>query len=365
MRPQNEAELAQILVEAQSPVEIIGGGTRAIGDVVAGATPLYTDGFSGIELYEPGALTLVAGAGSLLSDINDQLAVEKQRLPFEAPDYAAVLGREGRSTLGGVVACNAAGPRRVQAGACRDSMIGVRFVDGAGAIVKNGGRVMKNVTGLDLVKLMAGSHGTLGVLTQVAFKLLPVPEASRTLFFDGQDPATAVSLMAAALGSPYEVTAASFRPQSGTVLRLEGFDAAVKYRASALAKHLKFYGQAQISENSLSVWADIRDLKPFVGQTGDLWRVSVKPSDAAGILAKAAPLDYMLDWGGGLLWLLLPENTDLRLLLGTFEGHATLFRGKGGGAPSFQPQSPAIITLTQGLRAKFDPKAILNKGRMG
>lgn len=365
MRPQNEAELAQILVEAQSPVEIIGGGTRAIGDVVAGATPLYTDGFAGIELYEPGALTLVAGAGSLLSDINDRLAVEKQRLPFEAPDYAAVLGREGRSTLGGVVACNAAGPRRVQAGACRDSMIGVRFVDGAGTIVKNGGRVMKNVTGLDLVKLMAGSHGTLGVLTQVAFKLLPVPEASRTLFFDGQDPATAVSLMAAALGSPYEVTAASFRPQSGTVLRLEGFDAAVKYRASALAKHLKFYGQAQISENSLSVWADIRDLKPFVGQTGDLWRVSVKPSDAAGILAKAAPLDYMLDWGGGLLWLLLPENTDLRLLLGTFEGHATLFRGKGGGAPSFQPQSPAIITLTQGLRAKFDPKAILNKGRMG
>ncbi|MEZ7812072.1 MAG: glycolate oxidase FAD binding subunit [Paracoccaceae bacterium] len=364
MQPQNEAELSLILATATEPLDIIGGGTRTLFDATESVKPLYTNGFSGVQLYEPGALTLVAGSGTLVEDVAALLTSEKQRLPFEVPDYAAVLGRKGHSTLGGVVATNASGPRRVQAGACRDSMIGVRFIDGAGNIVKNGGRVMKNVTGLDLVKLLAGSYGTLGVLTEVGFKLLPAPESSRTLHFVGFNAAEAVVAMAAGLGSPFEVTGAAYVPERGTFLRIEGFEVAVVYRAAALQKHLMRFGSSEILIDAEQVWRDIRDLTPFVGKKGDLWRLSVKPSDAPEITEKLAPLQLILDWGGGLLWALMPENTDLRTILGKLNGHATLFRGKGGGAPIFQPESMEVATLTRGLRAKFDPKNILNSGRM-
>ncbi len=158
MRPESEAELAEMLRRAEAPVVVRGGGTRGVGRPGTGEV-LETGGLSGITLYEPGALTLVAGAGTPLAEIEAALAAEGQRLPFEPGDMRGLLGGEGRSTIGGVVAANASGPRRLQAGACRDSLIGVRFVDGAGVVVKNGGRVMKNVTGYDLVKLMAGSLG--------------------------------------------------------------------------------------------------------------------------------------------------------------------------------------------------------------
>jgi glycolate oxidase FAD binding subunit len=223
---------------------------------------------------------------------------------------------------------------------------------------------MKNVTGLDLVKLLAGSYGTLGVLTEVGFKLLPAPESSRTLHFVGFNAAEAVVAMAAGLGSPFEVTGAAYVPERGTFLRIEGFEVAVVYRAAALQKHLMRFGSSEILIDAEQVWRDIRDLTPFVGKKGDLWRLSVKPSDAPEITEKLAPLQLILDWGGGLLWALMPENTDLRTILGKLNGHATLFRGKGGGAPIFQPESMEVATLTRGLRAKFDPKNILNSGRM-
>ena len=179
MRPESEAELAEAIRGANGPLRIMGGGTRGIGSVVGEA--LETAGLSRISLYEPGALTLVAGAGTPLAEVETALAAEGQRLPFEVPDLRGVLGRQGASTLGGIVAANASGPRRVQAGACRDSLLGVRFVDGTGMIVKNGGRVMKNVTGLDLVKLTCGAWGTLGVLSEAIFKVLPKPERAATL----------------------------------------------------------------------------------------------------------------------------------------------------------------------------------------
>ena len=190
MKPTSEAELADAIRASAAKgtkLHIRGGGTRAgLGHGVTGQL-VDTTGLKGVALYEPGALTIVAAAGTPLETIEKTLAKEGQRLPFEPMDHRALYGTNGKSTIGGVVAANVSGPRRIQAGACRDSLIGVRFVDGEGTVIKNGGRVMKNVTGYDLVKLMAGSHGTLGVLSEVAFKVLPMPEAGATVIVHGLD----------------------------------------------------------------------------------------------------------------------------------------------------------------------------------
>jgi glycolate oxidase FAD binding subunit len=270
-----------------------------------------------------------------------------------------------------MVAVNASGPRRLQAGACRDSMIGVRFVDGTGAIVKNGGRVMKNVTGLDLVKLMAGSHGTLGVLTEVAFKVLPAPETTVTLAFDGLDVTRAVEAMTAATGTPYEITAAAHVPEGlgdgpVTLLRLEGFEGSVAHRATALARALDRFGPARRIEGA-GDWPRLRDAALLAGREGAIWRISVKPTDGvrvAGALPEAA---LILDWAGGLVWALLPEAVDLRARLKGIPGHATLLRATNAARArygTFHPEPAPVAAIAQGLRRKFDPRGILNPGIM-
>lgn len=359
MRPMTEAELADILRGATAPLVIRGGGTRGIGRALGAV--LDTGGLAGVRLYEPGALTLVAGAGTPLAEVQALLAAEGQRLPFEVPDLRGLLGRSGGSTLGGVVAANASGPRRVQAGACRDSLIGVRFVDGAGMVVKNGGRVMKNVTGLDLSKLMAGSHGTLGVLTEVAFKLLPIPEVAVTLRLSGLSDAQAVLALAAALGSPFEVSGAAHWPGQGTFLRLEGFETSVRYRVGQVSRRLARFGTV---DEVADMWPKIRDVVPFHGQTGDVWRLALRPSAAADVVARARAEAALYDWGGGLVWLLTEPGLDLRARLGAIDGHATLMRSDST-LPTFAPEAPGVAALTKGLRGKFDPKGILNPGLMG
>ncbi|NBE07639.1 FAD-binding protein [Paragemmobacter ruber] len=360
MRPGSEAELAELVRVANAPLALRGGGTRGIG-AVGPAEVLETGGLAGITLYEPGALTLVVRAGTPLAEVESALAAEGQRLPFEPPDLRGLLGRGGESTIGGVVAANASGPRRVQAGACRDSLIGVRFVDGTGNVIRNGGRVMKNVTGIDLVKLMAGSHGTLGVITEVAFKLLPAPEMQATLALAGLDDGQAVAAMAAALGSPYDVTGAAHLPGRGTFLRLEGFETSVRYRARELARVLGRFGA--VAEVDGAVWAELRDVAPFHGMPGDVWRLSVVPSDAPGLVARAGAEAALYDWGGGLVWLRMAPGVDLRARLGVFQGHATRVRGAGPG-PAFPPEPAAVAALSAGLRAKFDPKGLFNPGVM-
>lgn len=354
MRPETEEDLSAMLRDAREPLALRGGGTR--GPARAGA-PLDTSGLRGVRLYEPGALTLVAGAGTPLAEITALLAGEGQRLAFEPPDLRALLGRTGESTIGGVVAANASGPRRVQTGACRDHLLGVRFVDGTGRIVKNGGRVMKNVTGYDLVKLMAGSHGTLGVLTEVSLKVLPQPAASATLVLEGLTDAAAVTAMAQALGSPWDVTGAAHWPGQGTFLRVEGFAAQVAYRAERLQNLLGGRIDAE------GPWQAIRDVAPFQAVGGDVWRLSLRPSEAPGIVARTGARAALYDWGGGLVWLLVAPGSDLRAELGQFTGHATLVRGEGW--PVFHPEQPAIAALVAGLRAQFDPRGILNPGLMG
>jgi glycolate oxidase FAD binding subunit len=238
----------------------------------------------------------------------------------------------------------------------------VRFVDGTGTVVRNGGRVMKNVTGIDLVKLMAGSHGTLGIITEVAFKVLPAPEAVATLCVAGLEDARAVEAMSAALGSPFEVTGAAHWPGRGTFLRVEGFATSVRYRAGELARVLGRFGAVEtVAED---VWRAVRDVEPFHGAAGDVWRLSVKPSDAPELVAKAGAEAVLYDWGGGLVWLRVAPGVDLRARLGAFAGHATRVRGEGSVA-AFQPEPGPVAALMAGLRAKFDPRGVFNRGLMG
>lgn len=368
--PASEAELAEIVRAAAAGGEALairGGGTRGIGGPVEGRS-VSLAAIAGITLYEPGALTLVARAGTPLDEVEAVLAAEGQRLPFEPWDGRAMHGGDhganGVPTVGGLAAVNASGPRRIEAGAARDSMIGVRFVDGTGAVVRNGGRVMKNVTGLDLVKLVAGSHGTLGVLTEVAFKVLPAAAETATLVFEGQDLATAGRTMRAALATPYGVSGAA-HVAGRTLLRVEGFPASVAHRARALAAALDGFGAARV-EPGVGEWAAVRDAAAFAGRPGALWRLSVKPTDGPAVAAGLAPAEVALDWAGGLVWALAPEEMDVRARL-KVPGHATLMRASATAKARwgvFHPEAAPVAALSAGLRARFDPKGILNRGLM-
>ena len=355
LRPDTEAALAEIVRGANGPLAVRGGATRHVpGD----GEPLTTAGLTGITLYEPGALTIAARAGTPMAEVEAALAAEGQRLPFEPMDHRPLLGTEGAPTVGGAVAMNVSGPRRVVAGACRDALIGVRFVDGTGAVVKNGGRVMKKVTGYDLVKLMAGSRGALGVLTEVTFKVLPAAQAAATLRLDGLDAPEAVAAMSAALGSPYEVTGAAWTPE-GTLLRLEGLAGSVDYRAGRLAAALARWGAAARIDGDASagLWRAVRDAEAVAG-AGDVWRVHCRPSAAPGLVAAAGAEAAMLDWGGGLVWLRTAPGTDLRARLGAFDGHASRVTG----AWAAPPQPAPVAALEAGLRATFDPRGVFGAG---
>ncbi len=394
--PQSETETAQIVRDAaanKTPLKIIGGGTRqALGHPVEG-TPISTSKLSGITLYEPASLTIVVEAGTPLIEVESALAENNQHLPFEPADYRALLGSTGEPTIGGVVACAVSGPRRIQAGACRDSLIGVRFVNGEGEVIKSGGRVMKNVTGYDLVKLLAGSYGTLGIITQVSFKLLPAPEQTATILATGLDDKTAVETMSAALGSPFDISGVAHLPnglvpndsdgEPVTLFRLEGFEKSVNYRSQRLQELLSKYGSVTIEnqpEYTQATWKGVRDVRAFAEKSGAVWRLSLKPGDSPSVVEKIRqkrPVEALYDWGGGLVWLLTPAERNsgeeaIRAIVNEVGGHATLVRhsAKGAGKESnvrdiFHPQSAAIAIISAELRRKFDPHSILNPGRMG
>ena len=370
LAPADEAELSEALKGASGPLAISGGATRGQADSLGG-TQLSTARISGITLYEPGALTLVARAGTPLEEIVAAIGEKGQMLAFEPRRLGRITGAEGRSTLGGVIATNSSGPRRVFAGAARDYILGARFVDGAGRAISSGGRVMKNVTGYDLARMQAGAHGTLGVLTEVSLKVLPAPETTASLFAEGLDPARAVQAMAVALASPFEVSGAVHHAtQAGTTtrLRLEGFELQVAGRAERLRSRLASFGDWEIlRDGQADSWARVRDLEMLAEGSGDVWRVSVKASEAARVVAAAGAEDALLDWGGGQVWLRMAEGTDLRARLADVPSHATIVHA----APEtrtrlgvFPGEAPGVAALSGGLRRRFDPRGILNPGLM-
>lgn len=381
MKVTSEQDLAAAIGAAKGPLRVIGGGTRDIGRPVEGEA--LEVGISGVEIYEPGALTLVVRAGTPVAEVEALLAGEGQRLGFEPMDHRGLLAAAGTPTIGGVVAANVSGPRRIQAGAARDFTLGARFVDGAGRVIKNGGRVMKNVTGYDLVKLMAGSWGTLGVLSEVSFKLQAIPETEATLVGRGLSLADGVAALSRALGSPYDVTGAAHLDTGGgvTMVRIEGLEGMVEHRAAALLAGGFDGWELARGETSAALWREVRDVAVFAGGAAPIWRVSLKPGDAPGFSAAltAAGLFHrgLYDWGGGLAWLELPEAGDdggdggaaaLRAALARFGGHATLVRAPAeirARVDVFQPQPAPLAALSRGLKQKFDPRGILNPGLMG
>lgn len=388
--PKSEEELSDIIKSAKANGKVLsvkGGGTRPIGNPVASDATLSTTAMKGITLYEPGALTVVAKAGTLLEEIEKALARENQHLPFEPANYAGLFGIKSKSTIGGIVAAAVSGPRRIQAGACRDSLIGVRFVSGEGDIIKNGGRVMKNVTGYDLVKLMAGSYGTLGVLSEVSFKILPKPELTGVVSVSGLDDSEAVSVLAKALSSPFDVSGAAHlqKDENGnplTLVRVEGFTASIKYRTEELKKlitpDLPSKAEISIDINPASTkkqWTAIRDVEAFHGSSAAVWRLSVKSGDGPKIVAEVSQyveVEALYDWGGGLVWLQtegasLDNAQQIRMAVSRIGGHATLIRrapDTDATIESFHPEPSRIASISQNLRLQFDPAAILNRGLM-
>ena len=373
MITETERALADIIASTTEPLRIVGGGTRPIGRPIT-ARPLTTRELRGIRIYEPGALTLVVGAGEPLQAVQTLLAENGQCLPFEPVDYRGLLGTIGEPTIGAVAAANISGPRRVKNGACRDFMIGVRLIDGTGEVIGNGGRVMKNVTGYDLVKLVAGSLGCLGVVTEVAFKVLPKADCSASLIIHGLDDAVAISLLADALASPCEVTgAAHLHDDSGpmTAIRVEGFEESVTHRLARLKDIVGAGHDVLIDEDSESVralWTAIGDARQFHAAKGDVWRWIIKPDQAPRLVEsinRQIPVQAIYDWGGGLVWLCCPEGFDCRAAADRICGHATLVRATDAtrlAIAPFPPESGRLAQLSDGIRRKFDPRGLLNPG---
>lgn len=375
LKPATEAELTEMIAAAQAPLEIVGTGTkRQIGHPVQAAATLDMSGFTGVIAYEPEELILDVQAGTRLSEVEAMLAERGQQLAFEPPDFSALLGAAHNGTIGGLVASNLSGPRRIKAGAVRDHILGVHGVTGAGNAFKSGARVVKNVTGYDMPKLVTGSWGTLAALTSVILKVLPAPETEETVVLTGLDDAEAVAAMSLAMQSPCEVSSAAHMPGEATYLRLEGIAPSVAYRRDQLGKVLKRPIEVMAAKSSAAKWKAIRDGAMFVeNPRHPLWRISVAPSEAPAIirtLKDKLNLRYLFDWAGGLVWLEVPPSHDASeaLVRGSFRaGHATLIRAPEATRAAvnvFQPQEAALAALTSRLKDAFDPRHILNPGRM-
>ncbi len=384
--PKSEEECAAIILEGDS-FEIQGGGSRAVGRFDGNSRNiLSTKGMSGIVDYEPAEMVMIAKAGTPVSEIEKALKKGGQRMIFEPLDYSGLLGNKSKSTIGGLIATNASGPRRFVAGAARDSFLGVRFVNGKGDIIKAGGRVMKNVTGLDLVKLLAGSWGTLAPMTEVTFKVVPQVETEATLVLLGLSDEKAAQAMAAAMATSCEITGASHFPvnvassfkefgdNSVTLLRLEGFKKSVKLRIENLQKALSSFGEQLIlnDKQTKAIWADIRDVKPFADSTNTpVWRVSVAPMTGYKVVAELGAENAFYDWQGGLVWLRMdaaPEADKVRAAISKLGGgHATLVRASAEQRLStevFQPENEAVAAISKRIREQFDPMGKFYTGRM-
>ena len=400
LKPRDAAEVEQTIQWALAggkTLEVVGRGSkRAIGRAAQWDATLDLSGLSGVTLYEPEELVLSAKAGTPLAEIEALVAASRQELAFEPMDYGPVLGfAPGVGTIGGAIAANLSGPRRIKAGAARDHFLGVTAVSGRGETFKSGGRVVKNVTGYDLCKLLAGSWGTLAAMTDVTVKTLPRAETEETVLVLKLDNATAGRVMTAAMGSFADVSAVAHLPASVasriaeaasagtavTAFRLEGVAPSVAQRKGVLETLLTPFGSlSALGETvSRSLWRAVRDLMPFAasGPAGqrDLWRISSAPTRGVELgraLAERADAELLYDWAGGLVWAALPAASDahaplVRATVGAVGGHATLIRAPAAvraAAEVFTPEEPALAALTKRVRESFDPSRVLNPGRM-
>ncbi|MGH7158711.1 MAG: glycolate oxidase subunit GlcE [Acetobacteraceae bacterium] len=395
--PADEAGLAAAIAAAaaaREPLTVSGNGSKApMLRPVQAARSLSTRNLTGITLHSPSELVLSARAGTPLSQIEETLAEHGQHLSAEPPDLHALLGTGAGATLGGTVGANLSGPRRIKAGAMRDHVLGMRAVNGEGTLIRSGGRVLKNVTGLDLCKLIAGSHGTLAVMTEITLKVLPRPERTGTVAVTGVDAATGIAALAAALGSPYAVSGAAYLPAEAASLaapdglasgsgvafaRLEEFAPSVAYRTERLASELGKFGKIRLIDDaeSQALWRTIRDAAPLAAALGEqdaVWRLSVPPSLGPHVAERAVAAGgrWFLDWGGGLVWVAATADAQRhRAITGAARqagGVWMLLRAPDSLRASLDvlpPLIPPLDRLTRRVKAAFDPAGILNPGRM-
>jgi glycolate oxidase FAD binding subunit len=387
-------------IASEQPLEIIGHGSkRLIGQPMATNALLDLSALNAVTLYEPNELIITVEAGAPLADVLSLIDSKNQQFAFEPINTSVLLGTPNIGTVGGMIGVGLAGPRRIKAGGARDHLLGAHAVSGFGDSFKAGGRVVKNVTGYDLCKLLAGSWGTLAVMTEVTLKVMPRPESERTLVLRGLDDVTANKAMTAALGSPFDVSGAAHVPgsalrgsagglgdlgsagQAVTLVRLEGITASVAHRATSLSQALEPFGVAEIVEDAASatIWSSVRDVQPFAasGPLGawPVWRIVCPPASGGALgqaLARDTGGDVIYDWGGGLIWAALPPKPDaqaalVRARVEAAGGHAMLLRGSDEMRRTidvFHPQKDGLAALGERVRHSFDPKNILNRGRM-
>ncbi|SDI36754.1 MULTISPECIES: FAD-binding protein [Bradyrhizobium] len=412
---QDVEQVVRAAIASEQPLEIVGHGTRRqVGQPMATNALLDLSALNAVSAYEPNELIITVQAGAPLADVQSLIDSKNQQFAFEPVDTSLLLGMPGNGTIGGMIGVGLAGPRRIKAGGARDHLLGAHAVSGFGDSFKTGGRVVKNVTGYDLCKLLTGSWGTLAVMTEVTLKVMPKPESERTLMLRALDDLTANRAMTAALGSPFDVSGAAhlptsaFRPAGGaladlgskglesqslgsqglgsqdqavTLIRLEGIAASVADRAVSLSKTLAPFGAVEILQDTASnaVWRAIRDIEPFAarGSLGawPVWRI-VCPPAAGGALGQALARDtggdVIYDWGGGLIWAALPPRPDaqaalVRQRVEAAGGHAMLVRASEPvrrNVDVFHPQPGGLALLSERVRHSFDPKTILNRGRL-
>ena len=403
LKIRDAADVEQVVRSAlasEQPLEIIGHGSkRLIGQPMVTNALLDLSALNAVTAYEPNELIITVQAGAPLADVLSLIDSRNQQFAFEPIDTSLLLGGSDMGTVGGMIGAGLAGPRRIKAGGARDHLLGAHAVSGFGDSFKAGGKVVKNVTGYDLCKLLAGSWGTLAVMTEVTLKVMPRPETERTLALRGLDDITANRAMTAALGSPFDVSGAAhvpnsaFRAASGvlsdlassrraiTLLRLEGITASAVHRAAALREVLAPFGGAEIFEDAASaaIWSSVRDVQPFAAQGAlgawPVWRIVCPPASGGALgqtLARDTGGDVLYDWGGGLIWAALPPKADaqatlVRTRVDAVGGHATLLRASEQlrrNVDVFHPQQGGLAALSERVRHSFDPKNILNRGRL-
>lgn len=388
LAPDDEAGViaaVQAARNAGEPMLVVGRGTkRGMLRPVQAARSLSTRNLTGVTLHAPQELIVSVRAGTTIPDLEAKLAEGKQWIISEPPDLSGLLG-EGTQTIGGVVATNLSGPRRVAWGATRDHVMGLRFVNGAGELVRAGGRVLKNVTGLDMCKLLTGSHGTLGVITEVTLKVLPSAELTGSLMLPGVDAVRGVAALSAALGSPYGVSGAAWLPAEAAarvpelagqgpvaLVRIEDFAPSVEYRLGRLATDLASYGAPRLLGDpaSRAAWRAVRDAVPLRAEPGDaVWRLSVRPSAGPAALdaVQSAGARGYLDWGGGLVWVAGAPTLHDAVAAAAGRGTWTVLRAPDAMRAAVRvvpPEAEALARITRRVKAALDPGGILNPGRI-
>ena len=397
LRPTTLRQLEEVVawaVSSETPLEVVGRGSkRGYGRMVEADRVLALDGLAGIVLHEPAELVMSAGAGTPVDEIEAALAAHNQELAFEPADYGALSGGEpGRQTIGGVFACNLSGPRRLRSGAARDHLLGAQMVTGHGHVVVTGGRVVKNVTGYDLCKLLTGSFGTLAAMSQVTFKVMPRAETATTLITLGRDEAALLTLLRRATGTAADIAGAAMLPslasgrsvvsrvrklqRAAAMLRIEGTAPSVAFRTRELEEALAAPDLEQLrldADETRVLWREIRDVT-LLAEGAALWRLAVPPTRAGELVAWTAEFTYerLFDRAGGLIWLAprpayAGADATIRRAVEDCGGSATLVRGPAGLRRSiapFQPQDDGLAALTRRVKASFDPRAVLNPGRM-